>query len=292
MTERGNENSTAIVDAIPATGPRVKPQVNTVLRIHDVSGIKLLERAVQTLHAQQGVRVQPIIVSQRFDAASLVRLRSAVERQWFLYEEPSPVYINLDRGAGDSRSILMNLGIDYHLRTGGKYLAFLDYDDLLYTHAYRLLLDRLEQSNAAVAFATVEVADAIPFHDYEFIYATSQPYCGKDKFDLIRDNFCPLHSYLIDTSALDPTSLFFRPEMVRVEDYDFLLRVAGSSPCDFKSIGKKIGLYIRRSDGSNSTPGGLGSVLDLESGTEWKDSHGSLDRLRANYEVRFFASDF
>jgi hypothetical protein len=269
------------------------PAVSVVIRIHDVGGLPRLERAIQSLHAQDGVRAQPIVVAQRLPQLDLEAIRVAVGRQWFFEGLPEPIFINLeDGGSGDARSTLMNLGIEEHLRSGNRYLGFLDHDDLLYSHAYRVLTDRLAKSGAAIAFASVEVADVIPLADYEFVFGMNNPYRGRNKMDLIRDNFCPLHSYLVDTSRVDSELLSFNPGLVRVEDYDFLLRVAGRYPCDFQSLDTKIGLYFRRADGSNSTPLGVGPVTAREPGNEWKQSLAKLNRLRAEYPVQFFASDF
>lgn len=267
--------------------------VSTIIRFHDIKRLDLLERAVQSLHAQVGARVRPIVVAQRFSERDFGMVREAVDRQWYFSALPAPIVLNYeDKGQGDARSALLNLGIAEHLRSENRYLGFLDYDDLLYTHAYQTLVDTLRDSGAVVAFATIELAKAVALKDYEFIYSLTTPYRGKNKIDLLKENFCPLHSYLLDTSKVCATELYFRPELVRVEDYDFLLRVAGRHPCDFSSLGKKIGLYVMRNDGTNSTPTGRGAVSEREKGDEWKESLERLNHARSEYEVRFFASDF
>lgn len=267
--------------------------VSVIVRFHDIARLGLLERAIQSLHAQSGMRVQPIVVAQRFSASEMVALLAAVDRQWFFDEHPSPVLLNLDDGRdNDARSDLLNLGIERHLKLGNRYLAFLDYDDIMYSHAYRTLAEALEASGAAVAFATVEVARVVALQDYEFVYELSKPYKGRNKIDLVANNFCPLHSYFLDTSRLQPEELYFRPELTRLEDYDFLLRVAGRNPCDFSKLNTTIGLYVMRNDGTNSTPHGYGPVTERETGAQWKESAALLAKLRAGYEIRFFASDF
>lgn len=267
--------------------------VSVIVRFHDIARLGLLERAIQSLHAQTGICVQPIVVAQRFTAPEMEAMTAAVDRQWFFDEHRPPVVLNLDEGGDhDARSDLLNLGIERHLQLGNRYLAFLDYDDIMYSHAYRTLAGALEASGAAIAFATVEVARVVALRDYEFVYELSKPYKGRNKSDLIAHNFCPLHSYLLDTSRLQPGELYFRSELTRLEDYDFLLRVAGRNPCDFSKLPTSIGLYIMRNDGTNSTPQGEGPVTEREVGTQWKDSAALLSTLRAGYEIRFFASDF
>lgn len=274
-------------------GSTFKEVVSTIVRFHDVTRIALLERAIQSLHGQTGAKVQPIIVLQRFSEEAAAVVRDAVSRQWFFTDQPVPEIINCaGDGSQDMRSALLNRGVERHLKLKNRYLAFLDYDDVMYSHAYRILVEALQSSGAAIAFASVEVARVVSLKDYEFVYELSKPYRGKNKLDLMKDNFCPLHSYLIDTSRVEARELRFREELSRLEDYDFLLRVAGRNPCDFSSLDKNIGLYILRTDGTNSTPNGEGSVTERESGDDWKTSTSRLSALRSSYEVRFFASDF
>jgi hypothetical protein len=267
--------------------------VSVVVRFHDISRVSLLERAIQSLHAQVGAKVQPIIVTQRFSVEDLRLLETSIRRQWYFSDQPQPEILNFsDDGSYDARSDLLNAGIQRHLKLRNRYLAFLDYDDVMYTHAYATLMDALCTSGAAIAFATVEVANVVAFKDYEFVYALSKPYKGKDKFDLIKDNFCPLHSYLLDTSKLQAEELYFRSDLNRLEDYDFLLRVAGRHPCDFSKLSTSVGLYVMRTDGTNSTPHGVGSVAERETGDHWKNSTKRLTELRSSYEIKFFACDF
>lgn len=267
--------------------------VSVIVRFHDIGKLALLERSIQSLHAQVGVRVQPIVVAQRFAGADLDALRAAVHRQWFFSGQPVPEIINLvDGSTHDARSDLLNFGVERHLALGNRYLAFLDYDDVMYTHAYATLAGALQSSGAAIAFASVEVANVVSLKDYEFVYALSKPYKGRNKMDLLRNNFCPLHSYLLDTRKLQPEELHFNGDLNRLEDYDFLLRVAGRNPCDFSKLGTNIGLYMMRTDYSNSTPVGEGPVTERETGSHWKDSAARLAAARSSYEIKFYASDF
>jgi len=54
----------------------------------------------------------------------------------------------------DARTELLNLGLN---ACTGQYVGFLNYDDVLYPEAYELLVDRLVETQAAIAFASVRV---------------------------------------------------------------------------------------------------------------------------------------
>ncbi|WP_444903960.1 hypothetical protein ACJJIU_01530 [Microbulbifer sp. CnH-101-E] len=216
-----------------------------------------------------------------------------IAENWFFSEHLEPRVINFNDGLDhDARSELMTIGMQAHIESRNRYLAFLDYDDYMYSHAYSTLIESLVASNASIAFATVEMANVIALKDYEFIYEMSLPFQGTNKFDLLRENFCPIHSYIIDTSRIDKCELYFQNDMTRLEDYEFLLRIAGNKPCDFSQLGVKIGCYVMRNDGSNSTPTDTDGVDGEEKQKIWKFNREKLLSQRSKIEVKFYASDF
>ncbi len=266
--------------------------VSAIVRFHDPAGMARLERAIQSLHSQTDILVQPIVVTQGLDGSDLAEVRERVNRQWFFEWMPSPVVLSHpDRSGRDIRSDLINLGIEEHQRRSNRYLAFLDYDDLLYTHAYKTLTESLSATAAAVAFAGMEMAHAVGLKDYDFIYEMSKPFKGKNKLDLVHENFAPLHSYMVDCTKVSAQELRFRSELSRVEDYDFLLRVAGPNPCDFSKMSVCIGAYLQRSDDSNTTPKGVDTPEDKIKQDAWKANRDILNSLRSTYEIKLFASD-
>lgn len=267
--------------------------VSCVIRFHDINNLAYLERALHSLHAQTDVSVKPIVVLQRFSEQEIEKVRQTISDNWYFAEHQEPSVINLDDGLDtDARSQLINLGMQCHIQSGNSFLGFLDYDDFLYSHAYATLTRTLLDKKAAVAFAGIELANAVPLMDYDFIHKISKPYTGRNKVDLLRDNFCPLHSYLINTDVIDHSELFFREEMSRVEDYEFLIRLVGVNPCDFSNLDHFIGCYVMRSDGSNTTPLGDGTASDRDKSLIWKENVKLLNKYKASTEVKFFASDF
>lgn len=268
-------------------------KVSCVIRFHDIKCIEYLERALHSLHSQVEASVKPIIVLQRFTDEEKQIVESLVQRNWYFTEHQQPSIINFEEDTPvDARSKLMNLGMQCHIETGNSYLAFLDYDDYLYSHAYKLLIGTLQQKNTVVAFATVELAKVVPLKSHDFMFEMTKPFQGRNKLDLLRDNFCPLHSYMINTDLLPDDSLFFRENMSRVEDYEFLIRIVGNNPCDFSNLDTSIGCYVMRSDGSNTTPIRDGSEEDNNKIGVWSQNVKLLNKYKSETEVKFFASDF
>ena len=266
--------------------------VSTIVRMHDPKAVGNLSRALQSLHAQVEVPVNPIIVTQRFTQTELDAVRATVEREWFFSWQGRPLLVNYEGALPDARSALLNLGLRRHMELQNRYVAFLDYDDFLYSDAYKHLSARLRDCDSVIAFGGVELVKVVPLHDYDFLYDLSHPVAGRNKLHLMRDNFCPLHSYLIDTGKVRSEELYFREDLTRVEDYDFLLRLAGRYPCDFSNLSKFLGAYCMRSDGTNTTPCGSGTDQDLGRTRVWGENRRRLDALRSTYEIRLFASDF
>jgi len=266
--------------------------ISTIIRFHQKGNQRLLKRALWSLYSQNYEDVDPIVVVQNFPEELFKQVERLCMECCLFKHSNTPKVINVRTQRDDARSELMNYGIQYHFQLGNQYLAFLDYDDLLFRHAYDLLSDTLNKTSAAIAFASVDVANVVSFRDYEFIYSLENPFKGKDKIDLIRENFCPLHSYLIDTTRIDKELLRFNPDLIRAEDYDFLLRVAGFHPCDFSNIGKKIGLYFWRNDETNSTPSQFCTNQESAKKKIWLENQNRLESLRTQYEIKFFASDF
>ena len=233
-------------------------QVNTVVRFHDLTRLHELKRCIFSLVGQTYRPLNIILALQRFTASDVTAMKNTVARliggddtitiSIVNYEQPEPA---------DARSALLNLGVN---QANDGYLAFLDYDDVLYPEAYQLLTSRLLQTGAAIAFATVRVM-RLNVYD-QFLYAESRvtpPFSGSDLVDLFQANFCPLHSYLVDRGKISADVLQFNTSLALEEDYDVLLRICAKYRSDFSLIETCVGDYYYKTDGSNTVPteGGL-----------------------------------
>lgn len=126
--------------------------------------------------------------------------------------------------AGDRRAHNLNIGWEY---AQGRYIGFLDDDDTLATQHVALLVAAMQDTGKAWAYAQVTlrkenedleiVSESHPFRRHAFSLKS-----------LWTENFLPIHSFLIDRSALH--FALQRPpfceELDRSEDWDFLLRLA------------------------------------------------------------------
>jgi hypothetical protein len=229
----------------------VADQIDTIVRFHDMRRLPELDRCLFSLVGQTYRPLRAVIVVQRFTDDMIAALRCAIAPLFEGEEGAGYDIVNFtEPEPKDARSALMDLGIR---SVQGRYFAFLDYDDTLYPEAYALLVERLTESGAGIAFASVRLMalDVFP----AFIYTReklARTFAGTTLLDLFQSNFAPLHSYVIDRSRLPYGALRAETARTLEEDYDLLLRVCAVTRSDFEMLGIQIGDYNFKSDGSNT----------------------------------------
>jgi hypothetical protein len=238
---------------------RTRPTVTVGVRFHDPKLAVLFERCLACLGAQIGVRVHVVIATQGFKKADLIEVQRHAEKgldgSGFSYE-----ILNIsNRSNRDLRSKLLNKILDLHYeKKWGPYLAFIDFDDIWFSHALETLIEPLKSGNFAMSYADIHCADV--YYDKGQVYLRGIrdhfKISQKVKRNLQRENFLPLHSYLFHTDRIDRELLRYDENLTRLEDYDVLLRVARSLPISGLQRESLIGLYnfyTFRSGFGNST---------------------------------------
>lgn len=210
-----------------------------------------LNRCIFSLTSQIYQPVNILLVTQRFSPSEQSAVVNALQPLLASAPRCRLELVNYQsEEPGDARTALLNLGLS---KCQNQYLGFLDYDDVLYPEAYQLLTQNLNQTGAAIAFAGVRVMD-VDIHD-TWVHSRKMRrahFTGSGLIDLFRSNFCPIHSYLINRKAIDGSDLWFDEELTIEEDYDLLLRLCSKYIGSFDLLGKQIGDYIFKSDGSNT----------------------------------------
>lgn len=250
-------------------------RIDCIVRFHDARRTVELKRCVFSLVGQSYRPLNIILAVQRFGNSEIEATYQALEPVLRLPDGPTLTIVNWEEARPvDARAALLNLGLR---KAEGRYVAFLDYDDVLYPEAYKLLTDQIERTHAAIAFATVRVVRAEVHPHFVRVNEVISPFRGKSLCDLFRANFCPIHSYLLDRKAIPPYLLHFDETLSLEEDYDFLLRICAEVASDFQLVNTPIGDYYYKTDGSNTVPteGGLtGEKL------------AAYERLQATIEAR------
>ena len=138
--------------------------VDVIIRYHRVDRTLELDIALASLFNQSYSPIHVIVVTQNFSAEDLRVVRDLLsEYDWETRHVP-PTVVNVESLPGvDARSRLLNAGI---AKTRQRYLAILDYDDLLYSHACEHLIHVAKEHDAAVSFGGIVVKHVCVFEDF------------------------------------------------------------------------------------------------------------------------------
>ncbi len=150
----------------------------------------------------------------------------------------------------DGRSTLLNQGMKH---ATGRFLAFLDDDDVIYQHGHATLIQQLLDGGCAVAVGGSRNAKVEYVSDHWYVKEKERAFAwGRTRVDLFWNNFVLIHSYVIDRSRLDDFHLYFDEDLPPSEDYDFLLRLCAAFDFDFSKVSVPVCEY--RIHTSNSIP--------------------------------------
>jgi hypothetical protein len=129
--------------------------------------------------------------------------------------------------------------------------------------------------NCGIAFGSIAWKDVEVFQDALLVENRRVPWKGKTLIDLWNDNFCPIHSMMLDREEIDRDDLWFDESLCKVEDYDFLLRISAKYAASFRLVGTFIGDYYIKNDGSNTFAGNASRDED-----HMKDWMRSIEAIR------------
>lgn len=224
----------------------VATKVTVGVRFHDISYLPLLKRCLLSISAQQGVDLSLIVCTQGFSPGQIEDVGTVCER--FANHSVSDYKVrNVDNPKRlDLRAQLLNSIIEQHYDTGrATFLAFMDYDDIWFSHALKTLLEPFTYGPFAMSYADVHCADVFYqngmtyLRDVKDVFDISQ----HTKANLFTKSFLPLHSYMFDTSMINKSDLYYDTSFEVLEDYDLLVSLARKYPVSGLRRGELIGLY-------------------------------------------------
>jgi hypothetical protein len=223
-----------------------------------------LDRCVFSVVMQEYRPASVNILAQRFTTDQIDALRARLAPVMAVANGVSLNVINFqEREPKDARARLLNMGLSH---TSGRFIALLDYDDTIYPEAYTKLVERLRNTDCAIAFGRIVVKRRDVFEDALIVTAKENKFVGQGLLDLFTDNFCPIHSFVLDRSRIPAEQLYFSELLSRLEDYDLLLRIVSQCTSDFQIVAHPVGDYYFKNDGSNTV-----QVSDADTSKDLED---------------------
>lgn len=234
--------------AYPNATPEVSlPIVTTIIRFHKSGDLELLRNALCCLAAMHECLVRPLIAAQDLAELQVSALNQLLDDfSWPARATPVVHQYFSPEGCGDLRSKMLNESLR---RVDTQYAAFLDYDDLMMSHAYAWLVGRLRKTGKAVAFGRV-YGTAYDCANGYFIERIKEYEYGNSYEEFVNLNHAPLHSFLMDVSKLDIKNIFFHEDQRYMEDYFLTLQLFRRDNCDWDGLVQNvyIGDYIHSID--------------------------------------------
>ena len=250
--------------------------LSVIVRFHDIRRLRELERAIFSLAMQRYRPLHIHLCVQRFSEAEIAATRDRLSPILTIDGAPALDILNwTEKQPADARSALINLGIN---RSNDRYLSFLDYDDALYPEAYELLIHGLNDSRSAISFGGVCLKKFNNFDLFDYAEKKEFPFAGSSAIDLMRENFCPIQSFVVDLSIVRRHHMYFDVNISKNEDYDFLLRIVSQYMSDFRFAKTFIGEYYIKRDGSNTIL--TEHAATPESVQAWRDAEAFVEGRR------------
>lgn len=197
--------------ALPAPTSKTSPLVSIIIRTHN--RLNLLRQALSSVRAQTYTHLEVIVVND-----------GGVEVGDLVDEFRPALSIRYLNEGHRGRAAAANAGLR---AATGKYVNFLDDDDLFYEHHVEKLVRFLESSGAGLAYSDCEIGYyRWSGEDYKLTQQKSQ-YGGLD-FDAERlylCNFIPIMTAMFDRSLIERAG-FFDESLERLEDWDYWLRLS------------------------------------------------------------------
>lgn len=254
-------------------------RLSVIVRSHSEARLRHLDDALFSLAIQDYDEIEVVIALQSPTRQHLENVQQAAKKQpWSSEARVLIVPVYLPQSI-DGRTHLMNAGIE---AATGRFLAFLDDDDVVYQSIYATLIGRLHDSEAGVAVGGVRRAELGVDGVANYVKSKSVFSCiSPSPIELIYSNFIPIHSYVVDRSRFAPQSVRFNLDFTILEDYVFLLSLLEQQDFDFSAFDMPLCEYRFYSNGMNSSPG-VGNCPHVEAAKheKWEAARRKLAAAR------------
>jgi glycosyltransferase involved in cell wall biosynthesis len=196
--------------------------VSIIIRTTNNNRLELLRNCLKSVVSNDYRPIEIILVVQSDNQDFIDCIENIIKQ--FVSEQ---FYIKLvvNYTSKDERAKNLNLGIK---NAQGRYIGFLDDDDIFYSHHLSSLIKEINRSESTFwAYSQTAMSVCRLENAKVNILRLDFPF-KKEIFtlqDILKDNFIPIHSYLIDRYKFITDLIYFDETFSVLEDYEFLLRL-------------------------------------------------------------------
>ncbi len=227
----------------------VEKDITAIVRFHNNGNINILKNAILSIMAQYGCVPNILLALQNLSLNKFQYLKDMLDTlPWQEFRRPEILKFT-SNNKKDIRSKMFN---ESFKKATTKYVAFLDYDDIIFNDTYHFLINRLKETNKNATFGYV----------YASIYDESNMCITKriKKYEIgisyeefLMFNLFPIHSIMFNKNLINIQQIKYFTKMKYMEDYYFTLQIFNENETDWEALKIKqyIGDYIHYS--SNNT---------------------------------------
>lgn len=253
--------------------------VSLIVRTSFPERLPLLKLAIDSIVANHYRPIEVIIVVQTLNSGFIDQVRSLLA----LYQKDDfQTRVILNPTEQDQRAKNLNLGLE---AATGRYVGFLDDDDVLYPHHLESLITALTQSpDKTWAYADVALVEYHLSQDCTLQKIKETYPFKREDFELndfLRGSFIPIHAYLLDAYKIKSKFLRFDESFIVSEDNAFLVQLISQYEPLYVPIVTAEYRVFDNYQNSNLILNEEKKKLDKAKIRQWKYSYFKLELLKS-----------
>jgi glycosyltransferase involved in cell wall biosynthesis len=245
--------------------------VSFIIRTNDSRRLNDLIYAINSILENVYRPIEILVIVQTEDTSFFEIIQRRCDE---LSKPDCLIYLFMHETQSDARAKNLNIGIK---NAQGRYICFLDDDDIIYTTYISSMINGLKTQRNAWIYGDVDISTYDSSSGCSKLLIKDSRFKKKNYkyFDLFFDNHIPIHSFMIDRFRIQDSDLCFDETVECLEDYIFLILFAFKYEPLY--LREKICEYRIRLDGSNSVMIGTSSILKLD---KWRKAEERLNFVR------------
>lgn len=262
--------------------------VSIIIRTTQEKRIPLLKNAIASIIANDYRPLEIIVVAQSEQNIFIEKINLICEE---FRENQVDIYVVVNPTSQDERTKNLNLGIK---KSTGRYLGFLDDDDIIYPNHLSLLTNALHNYHNSWSYSDTALLICGLINSEKIEVISRELPFKKEDFSLqslFKDNFIPIHSYLLDRKKIDQKLLEFDESFCVMEDYAFLLKIASQYPPQYIPIVSCEYRFFTDASNSNYYVNQLLGINYSHKAKVWQETSLKIEQLKHQLIPEYLPQD-